>query len=525
MSTRTTPRPVDDRPGRPPVAHPRRVGALVGVLTAAVTLGVAHLVAALTDPVGDPVLAVGGAAIDLAPQSVKAFAIRTFGTNDKLVLLSGVLAVLVLVAVGLGLVAARRTRVGLAGLAGLGAVGLAAVLARPAATVVDAVPALVGVAAGVGTLLALLRGARPGPTAGAGRPRLLNRRQFLTTAGAATITAAATTTVGQAVGGSRAAGTRSRATVRVPPPALPAPPLPPDVAVPGGVPFITANRDFYRVDTALSVPQIDVDTWRLRLGGAVERPRTWSFDDLLARDLIERDITLNCVSNEVGGPYIGTARWTGVPLAPLLREAGVRPGQDQLLSRSTDGMTIGTPLTAIMDGRDAMLVVAMNGEPLPVEHGFPVRMLVPGLYGYVGACKWLTELRVTTFDEVDPYWVQRGWAADAPVKTASRIDTPKPFARRPAGPMMIAGVAWAQRRGISAVEVQVDDEAWQPARLAAGPSADLWRQWTYRWDARPGSHTVRVRATDGTGAVQAEARSTPFPNGATGWHNVTITVT
>ncbi|MET8348562.1 MULTISPECIES: molybdopterin-dependent oxidoreductase [unclassified Micromonospora] len=516
---------MDPRPGRPPVPRPNRTGALVGLLTAAVTLGVAHLAAALTDPVGDPVLAVGATAIDLAPQPVKAFAIRTFGTADKIVLLGGVLAVLVLVAVVLGIAAIRRTGAGLTGLVGLGAVLVAAVLARPAATVADAVPALVGVAAGAGALLALLRDARPGPAVASGRPHLLNRRQFLTTAAAATLTAVAATTGGQAVGGRRAAGTRSRSAVRIPPPATPAPPLPPDVAVEGGPAFVTANRDFYRVDTALTVPQIDVDTWRLRLAGAVERPRTWSFADLLARDLVERDITLNCVSNEVGGPYVGTARWTGVPLAPLLREAGLRPGQDQLLSRSVDGMTIGTPLTAILDGRDAMLVVAMNSEPLPVEHGFPVRMLVPGLYGYVGACKWLTELRVTTFDEVDPYWVRRGWAADAPVKTASRIDTPKPFARRPAGPLMIAGVAWAQRRGISAVEVQVDDGRWQPARLGAGPSADLWRQWTYRWDARPGSHTVRVRAVDGIGAMQTEARATPFPDGATGWHSVTVTVT
>ncbi|MCG5468278.1 molybdopterin-dependent oxidoreductase [Micromonospora sp. LAH09] len=500
---------------------------VVGVLSAGVALGVAHLVAALVNPAADPVLAVGSTAIDLAPQPVKAFAIRTFGANDKIALLTGVYALLALAAVLLGAAALRRRRYGLAGLAAFASLGVAAVLSRPTATPVDVLPVLAGVGIGMAAMLVLVPAARTVVVAGRGRPRLLNRRQFLATAAGTALTAGATATIGQALGRRSAVGARSRTSVRLPQPAQPVPPLPGGVSagVDGVSAFLTPNRDFYRVDTALTVPQVDVATWRLTLDGAVDRPRTWTFDDLLARGLVERHITLNCVSNEVGGPYIGTARWAGIPLAPLLREAGIHAGQNQLVSRAVEGMTIGTPLEAILDGRDALLAVAMNGEPLPLEHGFPVRMLVPGLYGYVGACKWLTSMKVTTFDAFDPYWVQRGWAAEAPVKTASRIDTPKPFAQRRAGPVMIAGVAWAQRRGITAVEVQIDDGPWRQTRLADGPSPDLWRQWTYRWDATPGSHTLRVRATDATGATQTDQRAAPFPDGATGWHSTTVTIT
>lgn len=526
MSTTIEPRSVSRRPG-PPRGGTAARGLVVGVLTAGVALGVAHLVAALVDPAADPVLAVGSLAVDLAPQPVKAFAIRTFGANDKVALLAGVYALLALAAVLLGAAASRRRRYGLTGLVVFAAVGVAAVLSRPTATPVDVLPVLAGAGTGMATMLVVVHAAQTVLVPDRGRPRLLNRRQFLVTTAGAAVTAGATAAVGQAVGRRSAVGTRSRASVRIPPPGRPAPPLPGGVSagVDGVSAFVTPNRDFYRVDTALTVPQVDVRTWRLTLDGAVDRPRTWTFDDLLARGVVERDITLNCVSNEVGGPYVGTARWSGIALAPLLREAGIRAGQNQLVSRSVEGMTIGTPLEAILDGRDALLAVAMNGEPLPVEHGFPVRMLVPGLYGYVGACKWLTSMRVTTFDAFDPYWVQRGWAADAPVKTASRIDTPKPFARRRAGPVMIAGVAWAQRRGITAVEVRIDDGPWRPARLADGPSPDLWRQWVYRWDATPGSHTLRVRATDATGATQTDERAAPFPNGATGWHSTTVTIT
>ncbi|WP_433125275.1 molybdopterin-dependent oxidoreductase [Micromonospora sp. CA-240977] len=426
MPTTTEPRPATRRPG-PSRGMTAARGLVVGVLTAGVALGVAHLVAALVNPGADPVLAVGSVAVDAAPQPAKAFAIRTFGTNDKVALLAGVYTLLALTAVLLGAAALRRRRYGLAGLAAFAAAGVVAVLSRPAATPLDVLPVLAGAGIGMAVMLVVVRAARTVVVPGSGRPRLLNRRQFLATAAGAGLTAGATATLGQAVGRRNAAGARSRANVRLPSPAQPAPPLPDGVSigVDGVSAFHTPNRDFYRVDTALTVPQVDLETWRLTLDGAVDRPRTWTFDDLIARGLVERDITLNCVSNEVGGPYIGTARWAGILLAPLLREAGIHAGQNQLVSRSVEGMTIGTPIDAILDGRDALLAVAMNGEALPLEHGFPVRMLVPGLYGYVGACKWLTSMKVTTFDAFDPYWVQRGWVADAPVKTASRIDTPE----------------------------------------------------------------------------------------------------
>jgi DMSO/TMAO reductase YedYZ molybdopterin-dependent catalytic subunit len=312
----------------------------------------------------------------------------------------------------------------------------------------------------------------------------------------------------------------SRETIRLPAPAEPAPPLPAGTG-PG---FVTPNADFYRVDTALAVPRIDVGSWRLKIHGMVDQEVELSFADLLARPLIERDLTLNCVSNEVGGPYIGTARWLGVPLAPLLAELGIRSGADQVVARSCEGMTIGTPVETVLDGRDAMLCVGMNGEPLPIDHGFPMRMLTPGLYGYAGACKWITEIELSTFDAFDAYWVKRGWAARGPVKTASRIDRPAPFAAINPGKVAVAGVAWAQGRGINAVEVQVDDGPWERAELLPVPSTSTWVQWTYAWTAAAGAHTLRVRATDGTGAVQPEQRVTPFPDGATGWHTVVATV-
>jgi DMSO/TMAO reductase YedYZ molybdopterin-dependent catalytic subunit len=289
------------------------------------------------------------------------------------------------------------------------------------------------------------------------------------------------------------------------------------------VPFYTPNADFYRVDTALTVPKLDAATWSLRISGMVDRPVTLSFDDLLARPLVERDITLTCVSNEVGGPYVGNARWTGVLLAPLLEELGVQPGAEQVLSTSSDGWTCSTPTSAISDGRDAMLAIAMNGEPLPLEHGFPVRMVVPGLYGYVSATKWVTELELTTFDET-AYWTTRGYAEQAPIKLSSRIDTPKPLATVAAGPVAVAGVAWAQGTGIAAVEVSIDEGPWQRARLAGEAGVDTWRQWVLPWDATPGSHRLVVRATDKRGRTQTATRRPVAPDGATGRQEVLVTV-
>ena len=347
------------------------------------------------------------------------------------------------------------------------------------------------------------------------------RRAFLRAAAlvAAGTVVAEAGALGLARARSGAAG-RTRAAIKLPAPQDPANPPPGGVA-PG---FTTPASTFYRVDTALTVPRIDPSSWRLKIHGMLGEEATLSLDDLLKRPLIERDITLNCVSNEVGGPYIGTARWLGVPLSPLLRELGLDPRADQIVARSAEGMTIGTPVTTALDGRDTMLAVGMNGQPLPHEHGFPVRMLTPGLYGYAGACKWIDEIELTRFDQFDAYWVKRGWARIGTVKAASRIDKPKPFARLDAGAVTVAGVAWAQRRGIKKIEISVDGGPWQPAHLLPVPSVDTWVQWRYTWRATAGPHSLAVRATDGTGATQTATRATPFPSGATGWHTITVTV-
>ncbi|MER7974801.1 sulfite oxidase, partial [Streptomyces sp. NPDC096080] len=338
---------------------------------------------------------------------------------------------------------------------------------------------------------------------------------------------------GRALNGSQGQdAVASRQKVVIPAPSSSAAPVPRGAAlrIKDISPFMTPDGDFYRVDTALVVPKVDATSWRLRIHGkGVTRERTLSFDDLLRMPLIERNITLTCVSNEVGGPYVGNARWIGVRLADLLTECGVRPPSkggpaDQLVARSVDGMTIGSPVDDVMDGRDAMLALGMNGRPLPFEHGFPVRMLVPGLYGYVSACKWIKDIELTTFDAYDAYWVERDWARKAPIKTESRIDTPKPFGRPKAGTVMVAGVAWAQHRGIDKVEVRVDDGPWEEARLAAEDTRDTWRQWSYEWTAAKGGHTLTVRATDRTGETQTEKRAPTIPDGASGWHSVVVTV-
>ncbi|CAM5291826.1 oxidoreductase [Streptomyces avidinii] len=520
------------------------LGAVSGLLAGYTALAVAELVASLVRPQAGPVTVVGGAAIDRTPAPLKDFAIRTFGENDKLVLQLGILATLGLLGVVLGIVSLRYRRTGAAGVLLFGVIGAAAALTRPDSQgAADVLPSIVGALAGAAVLY-LLAGklapgtarepatAAPDPAPTDPAPRGWSRRGFLFAASVTAVAATGAGAVGRALTGRRGQGAAaSRSAVELPAPASPAPPLPKGVQLKaeGISSFTTPNKDFYRVDTALVVPKTDADTWRLRIRGkGVRRPRTYTFRELLDRPLIERDITLTCVSNEVGGPYIGHARWLGVRLDDLLRECGVTPPSkggtaDQLVARSVDGMTLGSPVEDVMDGRDAMLAVGMNGEPLPFDHGFPVRMLVPGLYGYVSACKWIEEIELTTFDAYDPYWVKRKWARKAPIKTQARIDTPKPFARPAAGTVTIAGVAWAQHRGVQRVEIRVDDGPWQDADLAAQASTDTWRQWSFPWKTTPGGHTLTVRATDGTGTVQTEERTRTIPDGASGWHSVFVT--
>ncbi|MEO8423930.1 MAG: molybdopterin-dependent oxidoreductase [Actinomycetota bacterium] len=509
------------------VNHRAGWGILVGLVCGTFAVGVAQLIAGLVDPDASPIIVVGGAAIDATPEWLKSFAIRTFGSNDKTVLLAGIGVVLALVAVSIGVVAMRRPSAGYAGLAVFGLIGVAAALTRPTARPTDAFPSLVGGLAGALMLRSFLTLSSSSSTEPAEQPTPtgIDRRRFFLT-GAAGFAAALVAGSAGRVFARRFEADASRAEVHLPSTTATAgPPAGADLRVPGLSPFITPNADFYRVDTALLVPAVKAEEWQLRIHGMVERELTVTFDQLMSRSLIERDITLTCVSNEVGGEYTGNARWLGAPLKELLDEAGVDPAADQLVSRSVDGFTAGSPTGVVMDGRDAMLAIAMNGEPLPLEHGFPVRMVVPGLYGYVSATKWIIDIELTTFDAFDAYWIRRGWAQQAPIKTQSRIDTPSSSARVRAGTVPVAGVAWAQHRGIEAVELSVDGGSWMRAELSTQDTIDTWRQWLVMWEATQGEHELRVRATDQTMLAQTEEHEPPFPNGATGYHTVVVRVT
>jgi DMSO/TMAO reductase YedYZ molybdopterin-dependent catalytic subunit len=509
-------------------------GALSGVIAAGVALGVAELVAAFVgDGPASPLVSVGGSVIDATPRWLKEWAIRSFGTNDKTVLVGTIVVVLVMFALLTGVLAARDTSVGLTGVAVLAVVAALSATTRPGSSLLDAVPALIGGVAGAIALLLMLRplrrAAAPGTPAAAPDAKArsaYDRRAFLLTSLGAAAVGLVAGTVGRATLTKRLDVGSSRAAVVLPPPASAAPALPAgtDLGLPGLSPFRTPNGEFYRIDTALLVPQLSTNDWRLRVHGMVRREIELDYDGLLARGLVERDITLTCVSNEVGGSLVGSARWLGASLADLLREAGVHAEADQLFSRSVDGMTIGTPTAAVMDGRDALLAVAMNGQPLPTRHGFPVRMVVPGLYGYVSATKWVVDLELTRFVDAQAYWVERGWALRGPIKTMTRIDTPDGRSQVRAGRVAVAGVAWAQHRGIERVEVRVDRGAWQQARLASVPSTDTWRQWVFGWDATPGEHVIEARATDTTGTPQPQWETDPFPSGATGWPHRDVVV-
>ncbi|MEO7131172.1 MAG: molybdopterin-dependent oxidoreductase, partial [Dermatophilaceae bacterium] len=448
-----------------------------------------------------------------------------FGTSDKAVLQGSVLLVTLGLAAVAGLIAARRRRVGAGIIAVLvGLAGLAA-MTRPTARPADLVPALAALIVGVAVLLGLARladGASPVARSDTGEARQgPSRRGFVGgTLGVAVISALAL-----AAGQVRAGVSAARRLV-LPPPASPAPPLPVglEMTVPGVSALQTPATKFYRVDTNLAVPQVDLDSWRLEIDGMVDTPFSLTFAELSALPLIERDITLTCVSNEVGGAYVGSARWLGVRLTDLLDRAGVRGRPDQVLSTAVDGFTISTPLAAVRDGRDAMVAIGMNGQSLTDVHGFPARLVTPGLYGFVGATKWLTRLTLTTYAAEQAYWTKRQWVTDAPIKTSARIDTPAPLSTISAGRVAIGGVAWAQHRGVGSVEVRVDDGPWQPARLGPDIGVDSWRQWYLPWDATVGLHHLSVRATDLTGAVQLEKRATPFPGGSSGIQDIVVTV-
>jgi DMSO/TMAO reductase YedYZ molybdopterin-dependent catalytic subunit len=515
---------------------------IAGLLAALIAAAIGYLVAGIVAPASGPVAAVAEASIGLTPPPVKNFAISAFGTHDKLVLLAGIGVLLAVFAAIIGALAVRRLWFGMAGLACFAAIGLTAALTRPTATPVYLLPTLAGAAAGALVLAVLARRTpraieAPPPRPPAARsatperyrppvPPSPERRTFLVASGV-TAGAAAVAYLGGRVLTENTSVSQAQATLRIPRPTHPAPPLPAgsDLKIPGLSSFITPNSSFYRVDTAIVLPEIPPESWHLRVHGMVAREITISFAELIRRPLTADYITLTCVSNPVAGPYVGNALWVGASLASLLRQAGVRAGADQLLCTSSDGFTSGTPLQVVMDGRDALLAVAMNGTALPVEHGFPVRMVVPGLYGYVSACKWITDIEVTTFAGNSAYWVQRGWDQQAPIKTECRIDVPGGNGPVKPGTTSVAGVAWAQHKGIAAVEVRVDKGPWQVARLAAVPDIDCWRQFVWDWDATQGQHLIEARATDATGYTQTALQEPPEPNGASGYPAVSVSVT
>jgi DMSO/TMAO reductase YedYZ molybdopterin-dependent catalytic subunit len=504
----------------------RFAGAVAGLAGLAIAILIAWVVA----PAGSPVPAVGELIINLLPASLVNFGKETLGLADKPVLLALiVVGVLVLCAIA-GQLEWRRRFAGAAVFAVVAVLGIIGIAAQPEATIAAYVPTIVGLLLGymiLSTLIGKLQRWRSAPAvANDGAAQSAARRNFLgwtIVVGAAATVAAIS---GQLLASASSAVDTARRKLKLPTPVKP-PPGPPagaDFHIDGLASYVTANDDFYRIDTSLQAPIVDPETWTLRITGMVENPIQINYADLTAKPLVERMTTLTCVSNEVGGDLIGNALWLGYPIRELLAAAKPLAGADMVLSKSHDGWTASTPLSALTDPqREAILAIGMNGEPLPIEHGFPVRMVVSGLYGYVSATKWVTSLKVTMYAEEQAYWTPLGWAPKAPIKLASRIDVPRKSTVN-AGTVAVAGVAWAQHTGISAVEVQVDKNGWQPAQLAETVGPDTWRQWKYEWAATPGAHTLSVRATDANGMLQTAAEAPPMPNGASGYHSINVKV-
>ncbi|SEP53163.1 molybdopterin-dependent oxidoreductase [Amycolatopsis saalfeldensis] len=495
---------------------------LCGVLALLAALAAGHLVAGFISINASPYLAVGNGAIDLTPVQLKDFAVRTFGTYDKVVLLGGMAAVMVVVSALAGVVSARSRWPGVVIVALFGLVGGFAVYERPDLKTVALLAPLASLLVGVTVFVVLHRLAPRKNAVAAGEGA--SRRSFLLGGAGVLVGAGVFGGAGQLISGTRDA-TASRAAVGTLKPAVAAPPIPADAdfAKLGTPSFVTPNAQFYRVDTALSVPQVRTEDWSLRIHGMVDREMRYSFGDIRNRPLTERTITMTCVSNEVGGTYVSTSDFIGVDLADLLAEAGVRPGAEQLFCTSVDGWTSGTPVAAAVDrSRGAMLAIGMNREPLPLEHGFPARLVTPGLYGYVSATKWVVDIEVTTWKARQAYWLKRSWSEQAPIKTESRIDTPKGFDTVPSGEVRLSGIAWAQFRGIERVEIKVDNDGWQPVMLSTEVNVNTWRMWWAQITVKPGTHQVFVRATDKTGYTQTDARAGTVPNGATGWHSTTF---
>lgn len=517
---------------------------LTGLAAVAAALGASELLAGVLTEARSPIIAVGDAVIDSVPGGLERAAIAALGTADKPVLIAGILLLSAVVGAALGALGRRHFWLAVSGLTAFAALGVIAGLTDPRASIVPTVlVGIVGAAVGTVTLgrLQAIAASRPSSMQVGGdnlpsgvhgeeapSDRLggdgIDRRRFLGLTGATIVAGVVAGLGGWALAG-RDRLQDIRAAIRLPVPFRQAGPVPPgaDLEIPGLTPLFVPNEEFFRIDTALRVPIVDPSTWRLEIRGRVDRPFTLTYDDLMSMPQIEADITLACVSNEVGGDLVGNARWQGVPLYPLLERAGLQPGATQLIGRSVDGFTAGFPTITALDVKESMVAVAMNGEPLPAEHGFPARLVVPGLYGYVSATKWLSAIELTSWEE-QGYWIPRGWAKEGPIKTQARIDVPRQGRPVAAGPSVIAGVAWAPTRGIEGVEVRVDNGPWVAARLAERLDVDAWRQWFLPWEATPGTHVIVARATDGLGEVQTDQRTPVAPDGASGYPAIRVVV-
>ncbi|ABM08483.1 molybdopterin-dependent oxidoreductase [Paenarthrobacter aurescens] len=503
--------------------------AAAGVAAGAAGIAAGELTAGLLSPLVSPVTALGGAVIDAVPPGVKDLAVQLFGTADKIVLVVCIVVVAGILAALAGVLERRRTGWGLA-LAGLaGAAGLTAVVTRaqasPQAALAPIVAAILTMLL-LRTLIRRLATWAPSEETPGREKAPLARRSFLNALAGTSLAAVVAGTVTTVLTRATAVASGFRGSMTLPEPATPAQAIPAGASLPvdGISPLVTPNADFYRIDTALTVPAIDPPAWTLKVTGMVEREVEIDFATLLAKPMTERHITIACVSNNVGGDLIGNALWLGWPVRELLAMAGPKAGADMVLSTSNDGWTASTPLEALTDDRDALLAVGMNGEPLPLEHGFPVRMIVPGLYGFVSATKWLTELKVTRFTDDTAYWTPRGWSDHGPIKTQSRIDVPRSGRSVQAGKVQFGGVAWAQHRGINRVELRVNRGPWQQAALAGAISTDTWYQWQLGIDLTPGDYEVQVRATDSSGVPQTEDKAPVAPDGATGYHTINVKV-
>jgi DMSO/TMAO reductase YedYZ molybdopterin-dependent catalytic subunit len=506
---------------------------LAGVVAGGAGLATSYLTANLMNIREAPVVAVAELVIRHTPGQVAEEGIDTLGHHDKPALVAGILVILTVVFAVAGWQARRRWWLATVLLVGIAVVGVVAVLSYKNTEITDAFPVLVGLATWLLVLFVLAERLRhievlpdsEAPTEDAPYPPLTveqrhSRRAFLIGAGSVAVVAAVTGYVGRLAGRSRREVERARRLLRLDGVTKPSAPADAKVGVSGITPWVTPADDFYLIDTAVIVPTIKPEDWSIRIHGMVEKEVVLTFEDLVARDKTESWVTLNCVSNEVGGNLIGNAWWSGVRVADLLAEAGPSSDADAVLQTSDDGWTCGTPLEALTDDRDAMLAIAMNGDPLPIEHGFPVRTLVPGLYGYVSACKWVVDMEVTRFDKITAFWTDKGWSEMGPVKMSSRIDVPRNGHDVEAGSVTFAGIAWSQHTGISGVQVSVDDGDWHSAILAGVPSDDTWVQWKAMVEVEPGDHKVKVRAVDKTGLPQTGEEQDVLPDGSTGWHTI-----